>query len=590
MRRAFLGFASIAVLILGGMMGPGARAQTSTATALVSVGSPSDIVPRSHQNEPAVAIDANNPSILVAGSNDYIDQQECPQPLVAQIGSCTTNPTRPNTGVSGVYFSFDSGHSWTQPTYTGWTRRDCSPTTVCSGHVGPIGTIPWYFENGLVSFGDPAVSIGPKPGPNGFAWSNGSRVYYANLAAGFDAPLQPVKHGLFKGELGVAVSRLDNPTPARVQLKSSWMPPVVAIRRGGTFSSEDKEQVWADNAASSPYFGSVYLCSAAFRSNGFGVPVPMMFAYSRDGGSTWTTRQIPGATGGGNSYLLHSSGDACTIRTSSDGRVYLFATETVNGQEAHVMRTSADGGKHWSAPSVIVVVSDPCFNVDPVYGRCVMDGYAGARIDLAAAASVDIANGAPSGNGATNAIVDTWSDGSAGLNHERATTIWSLDGGATWSGPSVASLPGDRSMYAANAISPDGSTLYVVYEGPIAPWQGADMFSPRPYHGVFRSAPMTANGPGPWSTLLVGPTGDLRGTFPGHDIYQERVGDYVYAAAARAFGVGVWTDARDATVCPAVQRYRDASLAAGSLALPAPWPPGDCAAGFGNTDIWSATG
>src|SRR5205823_1063258 len=132
MRRVRLLLAPVAAHVIASVMTfTGAQAQPSTFSAKVSVGSPSNVVPRSHQNEPAVAIDASNPSILVAGSNDYIDQQECPQPLVVSIGSCTPTPTRPNTGVSGVYFSFDSGQSWTQPTYTGWTRRSCDPTTVC---------------------------------------------------------------------------------------------------------------------------------------------------------------------------------------------------------------------------------------------------------------------------------------------------------------------------------------------------------------------------------------------------------------------------------------------------------------------------
>jgi hypothetical protein len=144
-------------------------------------------------------------------------------------------------------------------------------------------------------------------------------------------------------------------------------------------------------------------------------------------------------------------------------------------------------------------------------------------------------------------------------------------------------------MYSAPAISPDGSRVYVMYEGPTAPWRGADMSSPRPYHGVFRSAAFGPGGPAGWETLYAGPLGDLRGTYPGHDIYQERVGDYVYAAAAARYGAGVWTDARDAAVCGPVQAYRAASLAAGALALPAPWPLADCPAGFGNTDIWSAT-
>lgn len=61
-------------------------------------------------------------------------------------------------------------------------------------------------------------------------------------------------------------------------------------------------------------------------------------------------------------------------------------------------------------------------------------------------------------------------------------------------------------------------------------------------------------GPSGWTTLYSGPLGDLRGTYPGHDIYQERVGDYVYAAAFAGYGAGVWTDARDAAVCPAVRQ------------------------------------
>jgi hypothetical protein len=538
-----------------------------------------------------VAIDANDPNVVVAGVNDFIDNQPCPHDLAVNTGSCLPG-VRPNVGVSGVYFSFDRGLHWTQPTYTGWTARDCSPAAgACPGHVGPIGTLPWYFENGLVSFGDPAVAVGPTPGPDGtFSWSNGSRVYYANLTANFGHVEQSFQGGTVKGLLGVAVSRLDNPTAARVADKSSWMPPSVVIQRSGTFSLEDKEQIWADNAASSPFFGHVYTCNTQFRAlNGSGVPAPVMVASSADGGTSWVQRQIPGNSGGGSSFLKFGSLDGCTIRTDSHGVVYLFLTRFGGPAPAHAMFKSFDGGVHWTAEQDTVGITDPCFNVDPVEGRCVMDGFAGARIDLSAAPSIDIANGAPTGQGATNTIVDAWSDGRLGLNNEQTLVSWSTDAGASWAAPVVASQPTDRSMYSAPAISPDGSRLYVMYEGPTAPWRGTDMTSARPYHGVFRSAAFGSGGPGVWETLYNGPTGDLRGTYPGHDIYQERVGDYVYAAASAGYGIGVWADARDASVCDPVQQYRAASLAAGTLALPAPWPLTDCPAGFGNTDIWSAT-
>jgi hypothetical protein len=566
-------------------------AHPDATDAEVSVGSPHDVVTTSHQNEPAVAIDAHDPNVLVAGSNDYIDQQVCPEALVTQTATC--DDFRAGIGVSGVYFSFDRGNSWMQPTYTGWQARDCGSATPCDGSFGPIGRIPWYYEAGLTDDGDPAVAIGPRPVNGHFSWANGSRVYYANLAANF-----PGHRAIPRGYEAVAVSRLDNPTLSRVQDKANWARPVVVTAQQSNTAFTDKEQIWADNAASSSFFGRAYICFAEFRSNGHHNPgteiAPLTVSYSSDGGDTWTTKQIQPADAGGHGQGGYGS-SGCTVRTDSDGVVYVFAEQFQNPLQSglpthgtHVMFKSFDGGAHWTKARKIATVTDPCFFLDPLSGRCVMDGYTGARTDLAAAPSVDIANGAPTGDDATNLIVDTWADATGGLNHEDAKLMWSSNGGKEWSAPASVSLGSDRPIYAAPAISPSGDRVYVVYEAVTSPWRGDDVDSPRPYHGVFRSAPIGNGGPGAWATEYNGPFGDLRSSFPGHRLREERIGDYVYAAASRDYGVGLWIDARNAEVCPAVQDWRAASLTAGSIVIPAPWPTEDCPT-FGNMDVWSAT-
>ena len=55
--------------------------------------------------------------------------------------------------------------------------------------------------------------------------------------------------------------------------------------------------------------------------------------------------------------------------------------------------------------------------------------------------------------------------------------------------------------------------------------------------------PSFAGAPSGWTTEYNEPPGDLRATYPGHDLYQERVGDYVYAAASNTYGVGMWASA-----------------------------------------------
>src|SRR5499425_1379003 len=224
MRFAAVGAALFLVLAGAGTAAarPLAADPTTTGT-LVTNGSPLHPFSQNKQNEPAVAINADDPSMVVAGSNDNIDEEAC------NAGDPTTCPFTPGVGVSGVYFSFNGGQSWTQPTYSGWSARDCLGPAACAPHVGPIGTLPHYFENGLESDGDPGVAFGPRPGPGGtFSWANGSRLYYSNLTSNF-----PTGRA-FKGFEAIAVSRTDDPSAAATGDASAWMNPVVISKQSST--------------------------------------------------------------------------------------------------------------------------------------------------------------------------------------------------------------------------------------------------------------------------------------------------------------------------------------------------------------------
>jgi hypothetical protein len=546
-------------------------ATASTTDQRVSIGSPRSPFSQNKQNEPTITVDANHPNILVAGSNDEIDEQGC------NGSSC---PFTQGIGVSGVYFSFDSGVTWSQPTYTGWSARGCL-SGPCTPAVGPIGTLPWYYEHGLVSDGDPAVAFGPQPGANGFSWSNGSRLYYANLTSNFAATKD---NEAFRGFEAIGVSRTDNVQSAASGHKNAWMPPVVISHQSSTTFS-DKEQVWADNAASSAFFGTVYVCWASFvgQEKGHAAPAGLQVGVSHDGGNTWSEHPIGAAANNGQRNPM----DGCTIRSDSSGNAYVFGMGTSSSggkQTFEMMSVSSNGGTSWSSPRPVV---GPVFQpgqIDPVQGRPVIDGIAGARSDLAIAPSVDIANGAPSGVDATNRIVMTYVSGTLATPDVFFTE--SSDLGASWATPRAIEAAGDRGYYTAPAISPNGTDVYVVYNAFTTPFRN-NTTAPRTLVGVVTHADVSSSGTGPFTEVGRGQPGDPRGS-SANSLTDEFLGDYVYATATRTYGSVVWNDARNAADCPAVDTWR-AALQAGNFGAPKPAPLTDCPANFGNSDIYGGS-
>jgi hypothetical protein len=310
-----------------------------------------------------------------------------------------------------------------------------------------------------------------------------------------------------------------------------------------------------------------------------------MVATSSDGGDTWRQRQISQAANTGVGAGRSGGRQGCTLRTDSDGALYVFWRGSFMGRGVIWMARSFNGGARFDRTRPVADAAE-VGAFDPAQGRLTFDGIAGSRTNIGP--SADIANGAPDGNG-PDVIVLNWSDGSLGLNNERALVQYSLDGGETWSTPVLASESGDRPDFPAIAISPDGTDVYLTYQGFLDPWRN-NTTDARRQQGVVRHADFTpgTGGFGAFTTLHRGAIGDARGS-SANGLTSGFLGDYNYAWATNDAGVAVWNDVRDAAVCPAINTFRQAFVDFVVDQQPRPTAPNvqqECPATFGNSDIF----
>jgi hypothetical protein len=163
----------------------------------------------------------------------------------------------------------------------------------------------------------------------------------------------------------------------------------------------------------------------------------------------------------------------------------------------------------------------------------------------------------------------------------------STNRGATWSTPRAIERAGDRGFFAAPAISPNGTDVYVVYNAFTTPFRD-NTTAPRSLVGVVLHADTsgTSGLTGAFSELNRGASGDPRGS-SANALTAEFLGDYVYATATRSYGAAVWNDTRRAADCPAIDSYR-MKLQDGMTAV-APAPEQDCPPTFGNSDIFGGS-
>lgn len=503
-----------------------------------------DNFPQNKQNEPGLALDPTNGD-LIAGSNDELDEPLCTGAgTAASPGSC---PFAPNVGNSGVYVSTgaSNGASWTQPSYQE------SPAGVGSCQGRTIHTLPGYCEQNLESFGDPILSVGPARGSNGkFSWTNGSVVYYGNLAFAASGAGVPA----------MAVSRSNNDA-------ASWKSPViVSSSSANPVDFNDKDYVWADANPNSPFFGNVYASWTLFIGNGkFGKsntfsPEPIVFARSTDGGQTWS-HIIRLSQSANNGAVGGRQGSA--IRTGPDGTVYVFWEGSLNHHSEQVVAVSHDGGTSFSGPMPVAAVNDI---PSPLPGSSFRDDSFPA---------VDV-------NQQSGALYVVWANEEGTPATALIKFTESNDGGATWSAPiTVGGIAGfANTFFPWVAASPDGMHVFVGWPGQT--WK-APGTAPGP-NVVTQFAAYNLRTNGNWSGghILSTASGDPDGSST-NSLGAQFLGDYATAVASNTTAWFVWTDTRNETACATVDAFR-----AGSG--PKPNPDTSCppSAGklFGNSDIF----
>ncbi len=333
------------------------------------------------QNEPAVAVDPNNANRIVAAANDY----------VTRTWTCTISGTPCSAlgdGYSGTYYSNDGGATWccvaTSPSSIG---------TLIPGVERLVGGI---YDAG----GDPAV-----------AFDSAGHVYYAGL--GFDRTAPPntvaVNKGTFSG--GGTLT---------------WGPPTFINPTTSPAIFNDKEWIAADYHSGSPFQDRVYVSWTRFifnPVNGMYVQSPIFFAFSTDGGATFSTPQLIVGN------VLYDQGSRPVV--APDGTVYVFwdgATRLATLDSIWVTK-STDGGENWSPP---VAVSPLVDILTPKYAAFRVNSFPAA--DAAPNGDLYVAWSSMESDTTSLALCPTFTNTGC---HAAAFYSKSTTGGATWSAPAL---------------------------------------------------------------------------------------------------------------------------------------------------------
>jgi hypothetical protein len=455
------------------------------------------------QNETAIAVDPNNPSRIVGGANDY----------VTRTWSCFVDGTPCSAlgdAYSGTYYSNDGGAHWCCNSNP---NSNYTPTTDPS-QIGTLIPGVEYLVGGPYGFGgDPSV-----------AFDSHGHVFYAGLGVNRTSPPNTVavNKGTFDGSGHL-----------------TWGPPTFINPTTSPSTLNDKEWIAVDSNTSSPFNDRVYVTWTRFlfsAGTGAYVQSPIFFAYSTDGGATFSTpKSISG-------NVLYDQGSRPVV--APDGTLYVFwnGSTRLASLNSTYMAKSSDGGATWSPPlSVSTVTNIPGVRNTVFRVNSYPAAAAAPNGDLYVTWNTEVKNTNPIYTGDTDCAYFIPGN-HVSQCHSVAVYSKSTNGGQTWSDPAPVFGGGNRSAdgYPVAQPTPDPNPNGC---------QAADgcdgsMFNaPSPLgliEDVFPAATVAANGRvylaayrgttvSPWQVCFSGPpppVGRITCDFLGPYIHNTRL-DYV---------------------------------------------------------------
>jgi hypothetical protein len=406
------------------------------------------------QNETAIAVDPNNPARVVAAANDYVSRT-----WACSIGGTPCSAL--GDGYSGTYFSNDGGTTWC-----------CTSTD--PAHLGTLIPGVERLTGGIYDAGgDPAV-----------AFDSRGTVYYAGL--GFDRTSPPST---------VTVSRGTFSSSGQL----SWSAPTFINATTAPSTLNDKEWIAADANVSSPYRDRVYVSWTRFifnAHNGRYVQSPIFFAYSTDGGRTFSTPQGIGGN------VLYDQGSRPLV--APDGTVYVIfegSTRLAALSSTYIVK-STDGGATFGPPVAIASLADI---ISPKYTVFRTNSFPAGAVapngDLYVAWSTEVPNdGSTFGGTAGCAYFLVGTSAVYSGCHAAAVFSKSTDGGRTWSAP--APIFAGLNSSARTAIGYPAGTFAAPAAAPVDTfWPGVAV---APSGRVYMSA-YAADVVSPWQSCATAP-------------------------------------------------------------------------------------